>query len=771
MIRYVLTCCLCVCSCLAAVYGQTLKGKVIDEATSEPLPFANVVLVEEKDGADGFRGTVTDAEGCFALEAADRKAKVKVSYLGYVTKVVELTQGVVHTIALKEDERMLGEVVVKGKRNLFSMENGGIATDVANSPLKHIGTASDVLGKLPFVVKDGNSVSVLGKGAPLIYINNRLVRNGNELERLSSEHIKKVTVVTNPGPEYAATVGAVVLIEAVRPPGEGIGGEVFGRVNVRHRASENGSVYLNYRKNRLDLFAGYWYGDYRWQEGTTLLRRQVQGQDVLQVKTGAEERSQQRTHDVEAGLNYEFNEKHSAGARYSYGHTPYQRTSSELYTDVVRNEVAEEHFGTASTVKPEGTSHLLNVYYVGSPFAWLRAQLDLDYATGERSNRQLSASDREEAVRVSTRSLRDYDLYAGRLSLFTPLWGDNLKYGVEFSRTTNRQHYLVDEAEGAEGIVPNENTAEQTFWAAFVGYGKTLGKWNLNAGLRYEYVDFAYFANGRKLHDESRNYADLFPTASVSYRDKWWQMMLSYRSTTRRPSYNQLRNSVQYDDPYTYEAGNPYLKPMRTDDLSFSFLWRDVQFMTSYKFYRHRMPGIPELYEENPDIIIYRQVDLKHARDLSVSLYYTPKFGCWRPTAGVGLSKEYITFRGHKYNDPYLFYTLQNTFHLPADFTLMVDFQGNTNGHSSLNKIYSSFVMGARLMKTFMDGNLILNLYGGDLLGTARRKALQEVHPVSILLRKEAETRFVEFSIRYKFNTTRSKYKGESASSAERNRL
>lgn len=66
----------------------------------------------------------------------------------------------------------------------------------------------------------------MGKGTPLIYINNRLVRNDNELERLSSTHIKKVTVITNPGPEYDASVSAVVLIEAIRPPGEGIGGEV-----------------------------------------------------------------------------------------------------------------------------------------------------------------------------------------------------------------------------------------------------------------------------------------------------------------------------------------------------------------------------------------------------------------------------------------------------------------------------------------------------------------------------------------------------------------
>ena len=49
-------------------------------------------------------------------------------------------------------------------------------------------------------------------------------------------------------------LSAVVLIEAIRPPGEGIGGEGFGRMDVRSKVSADGAVYLNYRKNKLDLF-------------------------------------------------------------------------------------------------------------------------------------------------------------------------------------------------------------------------------------------------------------------------------------------------------------------------------------------------------------------------------------------------------------------------------------------------------------------------------------------------------------------------------------
>ena len=77
------------------------------------------------------------------------------------------------------------------------------------------GSASDVLGKVPGVIKERNSYEVLGKGTPLIYINGRQVRDDSELDQLNSEDIKSVEVVTNPGARYDATVTAVIRIQTI----------------------------------------------------------------------------------------------------------------------------------------------------------------------------------------------------------------------------------------------------------------------------------------------------------------------------------------------------------------------------------------------------------------------------------------------------------------------------------------------------------------------------------------------------------------------------
>ena len=270
MKKIVLTLILFLSSLSSVAQIANVTGRV-QEANGSPLEFVNVVLLSLPDST--FVGGVTsDETGKFSIKLNKPYSTLilKTSYLGYSNSFKKITANDAGAIVMSEADQMLEAIVVKGTRNHFKMENGGISADIANSPLKNIGTANEVLEKLPFVVKEGDAFTVLGKGKPLIYINSRLVRNENELERLSSGNIKKVTVITNPGPEYDATVSAVIRIEAVRPPGEGVGGEVFGRIKAARQLSADGSIDLNYRKNKFDVFAYYGYTDRKQKVKTTI---------------------------------------------------------------------------------------------------------------------------------------------------------------------------------------------------------------------------------------------------------------------------------------------------------------------------------------------------------------------------------------------------------------------------------------------------------------------------------------------------------------------
>ena len=116
---------------------------------------------------------------------------------------------------------MLGEVTVKSSVPITRMENNALVTNVKGTILEKLGTAKDVLGRLPGIIVERGVVSVLGKGSPAIYINGRLVRNDNVLDQLQSVKIKKVELVNNPGARYDASISSVICIYVERNPGEG----------------------------------------------------------------------------------------------------------------------------------------------------------------------------------------------------------------------------------------------------------------------------------------------------------------------------------------------------------------------------------------------------------------------------------------------------------------------------------------------------------------------------------------------------------------------
>jgi len=63
----------------------TLKGKVIDSKTNEPLAFVNVVV------NDGRYGDASDIDGKFQVNSPQKISSLSISYVGYETLVLEVT--------------------------------------------------------------------------------------------------------------------------------------------------------------------------------------------------------------------------------------------------------------------------------------------------------------------------------------------------------------------------------------------------------------------------------------------------------------------------------------------------------------------------------------------------------------------------------------------------------------------------------------------------------------------------------------------------------
>ena len=123
-------------------------------------------------------------------------------------------------------------------QNETTAENDSVActlvAQVANTELANLGTANDVLSRLPFINMDGDEISIVGKGKPAVFIDNRPVRDESELQMLRSENIKNIQIITSPGAEYASDVKAVIKIQTRQPFIKGLmGGNGDGRPELQ----------------------------------------------------------------------------------------------------------------------------------------------------------------------------------------------------------------------------------------------------------------------------------------------------------------------------------------------------------------------------------------------------------------------------------------------------------------------------------------------------------------------------------------------------------
>ena len=85
---------------------RTIKGEVTDAQNGDPLIGATIMVEGEKGG------TVTDFDGNFSLQVSSSAKKIKVSYIGYIDKILAISESM--EVKLESDSKALADVVVIG---------------------------------------------------------------------------------------------------------------------------------------------------------------------------------------------------------------------------------------------------------------------------------------------------------------------------------------------------------------------------------------------------------------------------------------------------------------------------------------------------------------------------------------------------------------------------------------------------------------------------------------------------------------------------------
>lgn len=672
-----------------------------------------------------------------------------------------------------QDTITLREVVVKNSRPISQLKDDGIVTTIKGSILENLGSARDVLGYLPGVTNMNGSVEVFGKGAPMIYINGRKMRDGNELDQIRSDKIKEIKVINNPGSRYDASVNAVIRIYTERDAGEGFSLDAKTATGFHDYWYGKENIYGNYRTNGLDVFGMLEYDRSKAKASSSNIQ-EAWTKSYYMTDIALNQKNNSRLYQGQLGFDYTTAEMQSFGLYYKYSRTPSTvmsslNSSTFLNDSVLENSIMQQYNGN------KNYEHLVDGYYSGNIEKWtLDATFDLLW----KNTRSDRTTVEDNTINVD-RDIATYDKSSGRMiaaevHLSHHLFKGNINLGMEFVDSKRSDDFKNPQ----ELLVSSNNDINETTTAFYAELLQNFGKVSTRLGLRYEYVNSRYYDNGSKEDEQSRNYGKLFPSLLVTVPFKVSALQLSYSRKYKRPLYSQLNSTVYYENRYFYESGNPYLQPSFIDAISLVFKYRWLIAIANYNHIKDRIISLSAPYSEDESIMLMKKVNSpSDANEWQVMLQAQPTvFGRnYFPSLSVGLMGQFYKLdycdRIKKFNNPIPTIRFNNIIRLPNNYMLTSNLSWRGKGESENISLGQTWQIDLAATKTFgkhWEVRAVLN----DVFNTSGNTDFSIYSDNSLFYtNRDINARLVEFSIRYKLNISKSKYKGKGAGNTEKLRL
>ena len=762
-------------SAMTQMMAQNITGKVMD-AKGEPLSFANVVLLNRTDSAF-VKGAVSEEDGSFVIDSSCNGGIIKVTSVGYKTVCKDCEGENIGIIKMEEDSETLGEVVVKSSLPKTILKNGGMTTIVAGSVLEKAGTMEHLLDRIPNVSAQNGSIKVFGRGEPVVYINGRQMRDKSELDRLHSDNIKSVEVITNPGARYAASTKAVIRITTKKILGEGFGFDAMTTGEYDEKKDFGGYSRLNmsYRKNGLELGA-YAFGARQYQPDDKDMQQKTYLDKTWNQKSEIGQVGIVKAMNFRLNASYQLDANNSIGANFGFLRIPKQTIEASMTTAIWQDEEQTESSDSHANFFDQKSTLSSNVYYVGKI-----GKLGIDFNTDwlwSKNNEDVVTKEQYQEVGMDAQSQtvhsltdKKYRLLASKLVLSYPLLGGELSLGGEYSNTHRTSKYQVVPT---NFVSDDDSRITESMASSFLAYSRDFGNVSMEAGLRYEYIDFNYYEYGKYVPEQSKSYGNWFPSVSLSMPVGKVQMQLSYAADINRPSYHFLRSGIQYDNRYTYETGNPFLVSQINNNLNYELAYKWLIFDMTYSHTSNPIMSTVETYKDSPAIGLMKLVNGNSYNDVEASVNLRPSFGIWHPSLTASVDKQWFdmeTHDGKSLNKPMASFRFDNTLNTKLGmFTLMMSYI--TKGHEVNQYLYKPmFCTSVSAYKAFLKDRLSLELFIYDLFGTNDSHTIAHFGKMKETVYDGLSTTKVSLTVRYKFNTTRSKYKGTGAGKSQKNRM
>lgn len=588
--------------CLAAFsYAADFRvsGTIISDVDKEVCPGAAYKIFEAKDTVTPLFFNVTDLDGKFSQTLPEAgKYVFKVQYVGLKEKTLEFQvsdkepEMNLGDIYLPADGEILSEVVVTAKKKLVQSDGATLTYNVEDDPEASVNSTIEMLRKVPMVTVDAeDNIKVNGDS------NFKILVNGKEdpmltgdvktiLKAMPAATIKKIEVITEPGAKYDAegTGGILNIVTtgkqsldgylaniSARVANNGFGGSFYGRGKIdKVTASAN----VNYMKS---IDQGY------TMTGNTLLENLTDNENRYQ---NTDSRSKNNFNYLGANMNFSwepdtinlFTFQANVG-KTSFGQTSHEFISMKNIEMVQLWMVNRDNYSKNSNLwvganaSYQHTFHRAGHHLVGSYiFGYGNAESDQTTYTFDENDYY-----QDYPWRWQDNYGNDYR-HTLQFDYVNPINEKNtieagLKGNWRKNNSKNNPYYGQSQSDMALNEAERSDVTQfQDIMAAYFSYTGNFGKWNMRAGLRYEYTRMGLDYIVGDHPDFTTKLNDVVPNLAVSYRIKdASNLRLAYQMRISRPSISELnpyRNTMQINQ---VSYGNPDLDSERSNSLSLTY--------------------------------------------------------------------------------------------------------------------------------------------------------------------------------------------------------
>lgn len=720
-----------------------VTGRVLDE--NRQGVDAAVVMLVASPGDVLVESVLTDAAGQYSILQRKGEFLLCIRALGYKEvkrKMAIASADTLPDILLEVEDVSLKDVVVTARksRSLTSASNGKIRIHVAQSYLTDIGTALDVLKHSPGVlVSNKGDISLATIGGTAIYVNGRkLMLKGEELSAyLRSLPSSKISSIeTSPSPN--ASFGA-----------EGAGGviNIITKVSVRsgfYLTTSHSFAYWENLRQSSDLALSY--NTDKWQLG--LNYNHAIGHNAMDY---GYERLQDGNKYLSETVDTDMRNTYSAGIDFSWQATP----TSKLFVNSSVNLLAGPGVTATETQVYQGTTTLDGILRARNDYVeqkTLRYSNSLNYLYRPSDKHQLSITadwtrfdgtarcEQPNTYYSATNMLvrsdffysqpdKDIDIYA-LLADYKYKPNDESEWlaGAKTSFIRSHNTFLFKKNGAIDTQRSNTFHYDEGNIEGYTQYTHTLGKLELSAGLRLEYMHTSSKLNAYSSQDgeeHSDSHLRLFPNLSISYAlNEQSKVALLYSRRQDKPRYEDLNPFEYLLDELSYWKGNPFLKPQISNKLILSYVWNSLSLNLSYSKLDDYFTSITDALGTTKTVMTTKNIGAQQQVGLE-GLFSKRLTPWWDFSVNLGLyyfvnKLDYETYK-EEYKRPSYLMSVSNSILLPLGLNLELSGRYHSKrqgGSYEVIKPNGSLDIG--LSRMWADDRLRLSLLMTDIFHTDR---------------------------------------------------